>query len=207
MFRRTKRHGLAHWAWWQVLAISLLGFAPFGALPGFLPPISISVIRLGLLSAIPVVIAVMWSWWTYNWWARLAAPALWTILILATATRAWFLLIGITWIWMVPILSAYLLAWATPALNPRVSAVLWREQVAPQTRVGRALLVLALAIGPSAGVIGASVGLFGSRFGETEAVILAIAALSSAVAIGFAFAIAYQLWPERPWGQNNAGDK
>jgi len=65
--------------------------------------------------------------------------------------------------------------------------------------VGRAVLGLALAVGPSAGVIGASVGMFGSRFGETDSVILVIAALSSAVAIGFAFAFAYQVWPDRPW--------
>jgi len=204
MLRRTKRHPLAHWAWWQVVLAFTFAFGLFGTLPGFLPPISISAMRIGWALAILIGLAAMWSWWNFNWWARLAGTALWTIQILATAARAWILLIGVTWIWMVPILSAYLLAWAMPVLNPRASAILWREQMTPQTRVGRIVLGLALAIGPSAGVIGASVGMFGSRFVETNSVILVMAALSSAVAIGFAFAISYQLWPVRPWAKDRA---
>ncbi|MGH2621927.1 MAG: hypothetical protein ACRDHG_15350 [Anaerolineales bacterium] len=199
MLKRTKRHPLARWAWWQMLALSAVGFGFLGATFGFFPPISISVIRLGLLSSVPVIIAAMWSWWTYSWWARLSVQALVTLQFLAIAARCWTLVIGISWVWLVPILSAYLLAWALPALNPRLSAILWREQWTPQTRVGRALLGLALAIGPSAGVLGASFGMFGNRFGETSIVVAVMAALSSSVAIGFAFAISYQLWPERPW--------
>ncbi|MFV2045675.1 MAG: hypothetical protein ACC700_20905 [Anaerolineales bacterium] len=207
MFKRSKRHPLSDWDWWQVLALSLVVFGVWGALFGFLPPVSIATIRLGLLFSVPVIIAAMWSWWTYNWWARLATPGLWTILILAIAARAWMLVMGVTWIWLVPILSAYLLAWAMPALNPRASAILWREQMTPQTRVGRVIMGLTLAIGPSAGVIGASVGIFGSRFSETESVILVMAVLASAVAIGFAFAISFQFWPERPWAKNTITEK
>ncbi len=207
MFKRTKIHPNANWAWWQILAASTIGLGLFGAMPGLLPPISVPVVRLGLIFAVPAIFAAMLNWWSYNWWSRISLVAVWSLLILATAARAWFLLIGITWVWLLPILLAYLLAWAMPAINPRVSAILWREQTTPQTRVGRIVLVIALAIGPSAGVIGASLGMFGSRFGETESVILAIAVLMTAVAIGFAFAFGYQLWPERPWAKNTVTDK
>jgi len=202
MLTKSRRNPASNWPWWKALLGSAIGFGVWGVLPGLLPPISTLAIRLGLLGSFATIFASMWAWRTYNWWARLVAPALWTILILAIAARGWMLVMGISWIWLVPMLSAYLLAWTMPALNARLSVVLWREQTTPRTRAGRALLVLALAFGPSAGVIGASVGMFGSRFGETESAILAIAALSSAVAIGFAFAISFQLWPERPWAKD-----
>ena len=207
MIRRSKRHGLARWAWWRVLALAIFGFAPFGALLGYLPPISVSLARAGMVLSVLAILAVMWSWWTYSWWARLAAPAIWTMQILAIGARGWTLVIGMSWVWLVPILSAYLLAWVMPAINPHQSDMIWREQTTPQTRTGRALLGLALGIGPSAGVLGASIGMFGSRFGEKESVLLAIAALSSAVAIGIAFAISYQLWPERPWAKDTASHR
>jgi len=201
MFKRSQRHPNSHWAWWQALAASLFVFGLFGALPGFLPPISISAMKLGWFIGVPAVLAGVWSWWNFNWWPRIAFGVLLTLQILLAASRAWFLLIGITWVWLLPILLAYLLAWALPAIKPRVSAILWREQTAPQTRVGQIILVIALAIGPSAGVIGASLGMFGNRFGETDTVILVAAALMTSVAIGFAFAFAHQLWPDRPWAQ------
>jgi len=205
--KRAKRRPASSWPWWKVVPLTVVVFGFFGAMLGFLPPVSSATIRLGLLLSVPVIIAVLWSWWTYNWWARLAAVGLWTLQFLAIAMRGWSIVLGFTWLWLAPILSAYILAWAMPALNPRLSAILWGEQVAPRTRVGRTVLGLALAVGPSAGVIGASVGMFGSRFGGTDMVILAIAALSSAVAIGFAFAFAYQVWPDRPWATQAASSK
>lgn len=207
MFKRTKRHPNANWAWWKVLTLAILVFGAFGALPGFLPPVSISAMRLGWALAIPAVLAALWSWWNFSWWARLAGAALWSLQILVTGARAWTLLIGITWIWLVPIVSAYLLAWAMPAMQPLVSRSLWREQWTPQTRMGKTILRLALAIGPSAGVLGAALGMSGSRFGETNSLILVVAALCSAVAIQFAFAFAYQFWPERPWAIQAASSK
>lgn len=204
ILRRTKRHPAAHWAWWQVLAASSIVAGSFGAMLGVFPPISAAAIRLGLIFSVPVIIAAMWNWWTYNWWARLAVQALVTLQFLAIAARGWTLAIGVTWIWLIPVVSAYLLAWAMPALNPRTSAMLWREQWTPQTRVGRVLLGLALAIGPSAGVLGASLGMFGGRIGETGAVVAVGSALASFVAIQLAFVISFQLWPERPWAKESA---
>ena len=85
------------------------------------------------------------------------------------------------------------LAWIFPALKPTLSSFLWREQTAPQTRLGQALLTTVITIVPVAGVLGASIGMYGSRFGETTFVLLVAASLGSVVSIGFAFAAAYQL--------------
>ena len=202
--KRTKRHPAARWAWWQMLAASTIVAGSFGAMLGVLPPISAAAIRLGLIFSALVVIAAMWNWWTYSWWTRFAVQALVTIQFLAIASRGWILAMGITWIWLVPVFSAYLLAWAMPVLNPRLSAILWREQMTPQTRVGRIVLGLALAIGPSAGVLGASLGMYGNRFGQASAVVAVGSALASFVAIQLAFVISYQLWPERPWAKDKA---
>ncbi len=182
----------------------VFAFGLSGAMLGFFPPVSVPLIRLGLLFSIPAIVAAMLSWWSFSWWSRMAGAALWTLQIFAIAIRGWILVMGITWIWLVPISSAYLLAWAMPALNPRLSGILWREQTAPQTRTGRTLLGLSLAIGPSAGVLGASLGLFGGRFGETATVVAVGAALASFAAISIAFAISFQFWPERPWAQKPA---
>ena len=201
MSKRSKGHPKVIWAWWKVLSLAILVFGVFGALPGFLPPVSISAMRLGWALAIPAALAALWSWWNFSWWARLAGAALWSLQILVTGARAWTLLIGITWIWLVPIVSAYLLAWAMPAMQPLVSETLWGEQWTPQTRWGKTILGLTLAIGPSAGVLGAAFGMFGIRSGEQNSLILIAAVLFSAVAIQFAFAFAYQFWPERPWSK------
>jgi len=202
--KRNKRHPLARWSWWKMLALLAFAFGLPGAMLGFFPPVSFPLIRLGLLFSVPGIFATMLYWWNFSWWARLAGAALWTLEIFAIAIRGWILVMGTTWIWVVPISSAYVLAWALPALNPRLSKILWREQWTPQTRLGRALLGLALAIGPSAGVLGASLGLFGGRFGETATVVAVGAALASFAAISIAFALSYQIWPERPWAKKTA---
>lgn len=198
MLKGSKQHSLAHWSWWQVLAAYSFAFGVFGVLPGLMPPVSPLMIRLGLLFAAMVVAAALWAWSTFNWWARLAVSGLWTVQVLIIVARVWSLVIGVTWIWMVPIFSAYLLAWVLPLLKPRLSAILWREQIAPQTRLGRTILILALGIGPSAGVLGAAAGMFGNRFGERGAVLAVIGALGSFVAISAALAFSHQLWLIRP---------
>lgn len=198
--KRSRKHALAAWAWWQVLLASLLAFGLVGALPGLIPPISLPFIRLGLVMSLMAVVAAMANWWSYNWWARLALGVMVTLQFLAIGARAWSILVGLEWWWIVPAIGAYAVARALPLLRPGISSVLWREQVAPETRIGRLLLAIALGIGPSAGVIGASIGMFGSRAGELNAVFLVGGTLSATGSIGLAFALSYQLWPERPWG-------
>lgn len=203
MFKRSKKHPMSDWSWWQVLLGTSFAFGLFGAMPGFLPPISADLMRLGVLLSFPIVISAIWNWWTYNWWARLAVSSLWTVQLLAIVARAWSLVMGVNLIWIVPVGSAYLLAWVLPLFKPQLSEFLWWEQVAPQTRLGRTILALALGIGPSAGVLGAAFGMFGNRFGEREAALAVGGALASFVAISVAFGISYQLWPERPWARES----
>lgn len=202
MLKRSKRHPIAHWRWWQTIAGAVFVYGGFAVLLAFFPSFSTTALKVGIGLAIPAMLAAVWNWWTYHWWARLTLAILWTLQFLSIAARAWAGAIPVAWVWLAPILSAYLLAWMLPALKPTLSSFLWREQTAPQTRFGRAFMTVMITLAPVAGVLGASIGMFGSRFGETTFVLLVGASLGSMVSIGFAFTAAYQLWPERPWAKD-----
>ncbi|NIS83579.1 MAG: hypothetical protein GTO14_26035 [Anaerolineales bacterium] len=154
--------------------------------------------------ALLATLASVWNWWTYNWWARISVNLFGGLLFLAMSFRAWMGVIPVIWTWLVPILGAYLLAWVLPIVNPNLSEFLWREQTAPRTRLGQAILRVSIAIAPVVGVLGASAGMFGSRLGELDLTLTLLGSLLSLVAIVFAFAASHQLWPERPWAKNEA---
>lgn len=206
--RRSTRRMNADWAWWKMLAASIVGFGFFGALIGLIPPPSMKGLLVGLSLALLAVLAAMWSWKTYSWWARVLTGILFTLEILALAARCWNMLLPNPWLWAPFIGVAYITAWLLPAVVPAFSAVFWREQIAPQTRAGRFILGVSLGLVPVVGVLGASVGMFSSRFGELAVTYLVIAILGSVTAPGLAFAFAYQVWPDRPWAdQASAGSQ
>jgi len=125
----------------------------------FPPPPSDPALRLGLGLALVSTGAAMWSWKTYNWWARVAGAGAWTLMFLAIAARSWAFLLPSAWPWAPPVLIGYSLAWALPALAPRLSGFLRRDQTTPRTRLGRILLALGLGIAPVAGALGAIAGM------------------------------------------------
>lgn len=204
---KTTKHPNADWPWWKILPAGLIGMAGFGVLIGFLPYYSLSAMMIGLSLAFLGLAAGLWSWKTWNWWARLIGGGIWSLQVLAIAARAWEVLLRNHWFWMTPILFAYFLAWFLPALHSGFSEFLWREQTTPQTKVGRVLLGLMISIAPTAGTIGASVGMYSSRFGELSMGYITLGGLCSVGAIIIAFAISYQIWPDRPWAALETQDK
>lgn len=197
--KRSKRHPNSHWRWWQALLASTFGLGIFGVLIGIVPPFSFDALKIGLILAAIGIVAGIWNWWNYDWWARLLMGGIWTMMITAITARAWMGVVPATEMWLVPLLCAFILGWALPAISPSLSKFLWQEQTTPQTRAGRALLAIGISVAPSAGVIGASIGMFGSRFGDIEGVLLFGAVLGTIGAVVIPFTISYQLWPERPW--------
>jgi len=189
------------WPWWKAAAIALFTLGGFGAVLTVIPPYSSSAMKVAIGLTLVGTVGAVWGISKANWWGGIVLLNSWFLLILGFAIRAWALVIPQVWIWLVPLVAAYLLAWALPAISPKLSARLLREQFAPETRWGRGCLTLFLVVGPAAGTLGASVGMYGSRFGQGNAVMLVIAVLSSAVAVGFAQAAAEQVWPRRPWAQ------
>ena len=201
MQRRLDQPSSSTWPWWKAAAIALFTMGGFGAALTVMPPYSSSAMKVAIGLTLVGTMGAVWGISKANWWGGIVLLNSWFLLILGFAIRAWALVIPQVWIWLVPLVAAYLLAWALPAISPKLSARLLREQFAPETRWGRGCLTLFLVVGPAAGTLGASVGMYGSRFGQGNAVMLVIAVLSSAVAVGFAQAAAEQVWPRRPWAQ------
>jgi hypothetical protein len=202
MLKGSPRHPSAHLHWWQMAAASLLGFGILSILLFLLPSYSRIFLIIGIaLSSIGTITSI-WSWWTYNWFARLIVAIIGSLFFVGITFRAWAEIAPFFSMWLSILMVCYILAWVLPALNPSFSAYLWREQTAPQTRFGRAFLGVMLTVAPIAGVLGASFGMYGSRSGEIDLTLIVIGVLCSMVAIGFAFAFSYQIWPDRPWAQS-----
>lgn len=90
------------------------------------------------------------------------------LIMFVMAARAWLMIIGnvALWVlWMTILLSAYILAWALLYLKPKLSALLWREQYAPETRVGMAVLGISAKFLPIASTSGALFGMYATRDG------------------------------------------
>jgi len=198
---RRDKPSSSTWPWWKAAAIALFTLGGFGAALTVMPPYSSSATKVAIGLTLVGTVGAVWGISKANWWGGIVLLNSWVLLILGFAIRAWAVIIPQVWVWLVPLVAAYLLAWALPAISPKLSARLLREQFAPETRWGRGCLTLFLVVGPAAGALGASVGIYGSRFGQGNTVMLVIAVLSSAVAVGFAQAAAQQVWPRRPWAQ------
>ena len=192
-----------NWPIWKVLILVPIPLGGFAALLAFVPSYSPQALAVGIGLTVVGVVAAVWISISRSWWAAMVFINSWLLLMLGVAIRAWAKVIPQVWLWLVPLVAAYLLAWALPAISPKLSARLLREQLAPETRWGRGCLTLFLVAGPAAGALGASVGMYGSRFGQGTAVIIVIAVLFSAVSVGFAQAVAEQSWPKRPWAQHS----
>lgn len=189
-----------HWPWWRML---LGGLAECGGM-GFVlaavpPPFSPWGVRLGVLLGSVALLGWIWNWRAYGWWSRLSLAAAFSLLVLAMGMRGLHFVLPDFWVWAAPLQAAYLLAWVLPATSPGLSRLIYREQVAPRSRLGRGCLSIALAVGGTAGALGASLGMFGSRFEETSAVGWVIGVIGSAVAVGIASVNAWELWRDRPW--------
>ncbi|MEW6569432.1 MAG: hypothetical protein AB1449_14955 [Chloroflexota bacterium] len=195
-----KRHPIGHWPWWKILLRYATGAAGFGIVIAAVPPtFSPPGVRLGLLLGGACLVVYIWNWVAYNWWSRISEGAAFSLILLGMGARGLAFALPDPGVWAPPLVAGYLLAWALPALAPRLSHFLYWEQFAPHTRVGRGCLAISLAVGGSAGALGASIGMFSSRFDEASVVAFLMGILGSLLSIVLAFATSWELWPSRPW--------
>jgi hypothetical protein len=199
--RRNQKHPASHLRSWQIIAASVLSFGGFGLVFALIPPFSMDALKIAAIVTFVAVIVAFWNWMTYDWWARLAISAILSLQVLGITARAWLGVPPSIWPWLFPTLLIYIAAWILPATMPRLSRLIWREQSAPQTRLGRALMALMIGLVPIVGGFGAGFGMFGSRFGEAQIVYIVLGILGTFSAAIISFATMYQLWPERPWAQ------
>ena len=196
---RRVKHPLARWRWWQVLGVACFSYGIFGLMIGFFPAYSSAAIFVGMALATVGVVASLWNWRTYDWQARFLTVSIWSLMLLALSVRSLTRLISPWWVAVAILGATYLLSWALPVRAPTISALLWREQSTPQTRIGRWFLAACIALLPIAGVLGANIGMFGNRFGQDTFVLAVAGLLGLVAALAVSFAASYQLWPLRPW--------
>ena len=194
-----RRHPLRDRKWYQVLAIGLAGFGTLGVLVCLVPQPDLVGSAVGLSVGALGVTFTLWNWRTYSWWARAGLAVVTCLGIFSMGVRFTLALTDIDWRWILPALAAILFSLITPIAWPSAAHVVWREQTAPVTRLGRILLVASVSLASVAGVLGASAGIFARRMGAIEPVLSVTAALAFLVSSGMAFTFSYQLWPERPW--------
>jgi hypothetical protein len=203
--RTKRRHPNADWPWWKIIGAGFFSFGLFGFIIAIMPPRTALAFVMGVTLTIVAIVVGIWNWRTYSWASQMAASGIWTLPFLIIGIRAWMEVYPIVWVY--PIVIVYLLAWFLPALNPALSKLIWREQTAPQTRIGRIILVLAISMAPVAGALGASAGMFSSRFNGISGVYMIAGPLSFVVAIIVAQGFAHQLWPDRSWARHEAEDQ
>jgi hypothetical protein len=199
----NRRHPNADWPWWKITGVALFSFGVFGIIMISIPPLSLPVILLGTTLPLLATITAVWDWKEHNWFSQFCLVSLFSFQLLAIGIHAWLYVLPIIWVY--PLVGAYLLAWVLPALNPIFSKFLWQEQTAPQTRLGRIVLGLVVSLAPVSGALGASIGMFKSRFDGPTGVYLVIGPLFLVLSTAFSFTFAYQLWPHRPWANHNKG--
>ncbi len=165
------------------------------------PSISVTAFALATLVTILGILGSVRAVRRRDWWGQMAFANSWLILLLAIAIRSWAHLAPRIWIWILLLGLAYAFAWFLPALYPRLSEVIAREQIAPETPIGRGCFTAAVAILPAAGGLGAAFALVGGQIGGMSIASLSIAVLFTAGTLAGAQLMAHQLWPRRPWAE------
>ena len=206
---------MAGWPLWKAVGMGIVLYglmASFLAVAFLLPPmISHRATLIALsFSVLPVgVLFSVWSWRSFTYYPRLGGSLIVASVVLAVGIRSWVAILAGSWAWLVVgiLVIAFAVAWAMPAISGSLSETLWREQIAPQTRLGRSVMKWALAVGlGGGGALGAGLGLSFSRAGDYGTVHLLIAILSSVIAVFLGQSLSQQLWPDRPWAKGTGAE-
>jgi len=199
--KRRKASSPENWPLWRVGGLAVLVFGGMSLGLAFVPDYSPAATAAAVVMGPGTVIAAIWGARTKSWWSQIAYMALWMLFFLGFGIRMWAAVIPASWLWAPLVVGGYLLAWALPAVQPRLSAILLREQLAPQTRFGQGCMRWSLALLLGAGASGYWVYEVSRRAGHFDLAWLAGGGLSIAVAIGWSQAVSHQLWPRRPWAK------
>ncbi len=201
---RKRRSRKREWPMWQLIGIALGTFGGLGGLLTVTPSYSPIALAIAIVLGVSGATALLLGAGRSSWWHQVVVANSLFLLLLGFVIRAWNEVIPALGVWLVLLLGLYVLAWTLPAIEPKLSALLFREQLDPKTRLGRGCLVVALAIGPAAGGLGATFGLYGSRYGQEKLGYLAIGCLGTVGVLAWSQIAAHEVWPKRPWANKRA---
>jgi hypothetical protein len=184
---------------WKVLllVIPFLGMLSIGLalFPKYSPQATVAA---GVLSSAGIVASTL-TVKLKNWWAQIAIVNVVLLFGLGIALRAGMDVFGEGPYWPLSLILLFLFAWAIPLVAPQFSARILREQLAPDTRVGRGCLTFSLALIPAVGAISYLVQRLASHRGLEKLDSFLIAVIASTVTIGAAQAFSHQYWAKKPW--------
>jgi hypothetical protein len=115
-------------------------------------------------------------------------------LLYATGLRAFDAIYPLSTIWVLVLLIPYTLAWLLPYIKPSLSTIMYREQTAPQTKLGKGCMSIALGSLPVIGSTAALTGLYLSRVDEENIILLGAGLLLVYASLAGAQAISHQIW-------------
>lgn len=188
-----------NWPIWKLIIVPAVLFGLWALLPTLYPSYSTAALFISISLVILGIAGVVLVGRGRRRLGQTLFGNAFFLLILAMGARGWFVVVGntTTWaFWMAIIIAAYVLAWALPALNPRLSALLWKEQYTPETKFGRAFLSFSSRILPIAGSGGALIGMYGTRSGQDNLIALLVGILATIVPIGWAQVASHQFYRE-----------
>jgi hypothetical protein len=176
--------------------ITYLVLAPYTVLASFIPDFSWTFLILSIFLDTVGAVGTILVGRKLKRLGQLLFSNAFFLLFLLLGSRAWLKIVSniYVWeIWMAVVMLAYLLAWALPRINPKITAKLWKEQYSPETKSGRALLKIFAVFLPIAGAGGAFIGIYSQN--ENPG-LLFIGIAACLVSIGLAQVTSYQFWRE-----------
>ncbi len=154
----------------------------------------------GIVGPLCAVLAWQWKSTKLRLVFQLTLPGLFYLTLL----RIWDRLMGLSWVFILLSLAGVVGVAILPYVNKRLSGILYREQMAPRTKIGQWILRLSLIVLPIAGAAGAALGLQGGKeLMEDKFFLLFLAFLLYLPTLGLVFFVMFRhvndlsLWKTR----------
>jgi hypothetical protein len=197
------------WSLWKVVLFPFVLFGIWASLMIFYPNYSPLSFFIGLILTIAGVAGFILASRGQRRKGQIFFTQAFFLILFVTAARAWLMIIGnvALWaLWMTLLMGIYLLAWALPSLDPKLSALLWREQYSPETKVGKAVLRFSAKFLPIAGASGALFGMYATRDGQDNLVALFLGIGFSLLSIGLSQVASHTFWKEDQMVERRSGE-
>lgn len=187
---------------WKRITFYLISLGVLGTILTFLPsgyhPIAF-LVAIGLLFA--GLAAAIYADRTRDWRAVVVFSSIFPTLFLTIGLRVLINQLLYAGIWISLLLVCYLFAWLIPMIAPKFSALLWREQTNPRTRLGIGCMGVFTRFSAGIMALGPLAGMYLSRYGYGDVALMIFGIGMCLVAILFAQIYSHQLWNKRPWAQ------
>jgi hypothetical protein len=182
---------------WKTILLIVVSLGGLSVVLGFYPTFSPIAIGLGVMLTLISIIAAVVTDKDRAWWKEVLFANSWLIMFLGMAVRAWGALLSGIIIPGIVLVGLYVLAWLMPAINSSLSERIYLSQVAPESKSGRVLLALLIAIAPSVAGVSGLIGYYGVKYISDNGTAVLLGILAAFVAIAGGQAIAHQLHRNR----------